>query len=144
VPSMLERPLVNLGAHVPNVTRRAASDTARPDRDPGFATHGLAAVLRLGMVVRRDAERAAPSSVEMLFLVNANDHTVKTAPVLDLARLWNRRSVPVSVYEFPDSLGLPHNVVDPIQRKGNAEAVYPTLEALVHGEAPPRWVRVRR
>src|SRR6185437_12439288 len=67
VPSLLERPLVNLGAHVPNLTRRAPGDSARPDRDPGFATHGLAQVLRLGMAVRRDAERHAPPRADVLF-----------------------------------------------------------------------------
>ena len=143
VPSMFERAMVNLGAHIPNVSRHAAVDSGRPDRDPGFATHALVQILRLGMAVRRDAERLAPSGTEVLFLVNAHDHTVKTGPVLDVARLWNARAVPVSVYEFPDSLGLPHNIVDPIQRRGNAEAVYPTLEALVHGEPPPRWVKRR-
>lgn len=136
VPSVLERPLVNLGSHVPNISRRSAPDSARPDRDPGFATHGLAQVLRLGMAVRRDAERLLPSRAEVLFLVNANDRTVKTAPVLDLARQWDRRGVPVSVYEIPVSLALPHNVVDPMQQPGNAAVIYPTLEALAHGERP--------
>ena len=143
LPSVLERPLVNLGSHVPNWTRRAAVDTERPDRDPGFATRGLAQVLRFGMAVRRDAEHLAPARAEVLFLVNANDRTVKTGPVLDLARLWNARGVPVSVYEFPNSLELPHNIVDPMQRGENDAAVYPTLEALAHGDDPPRWIRTR-
>lgn len=142
VPALLERPLVNLDAHVPNWSRRAASESDRPDRDPGFATHGLAAVIRLGMAVRRDAARYPPEAA-VLFLVNAHDRTVKTPPVLDLARLWNAHGVPVVVYEFPDSLGLPHNVVDPMQRPGNAAAVYPVLQALATGEQPPRWLARR-
>jgi esterase/lipase len=144
VPSMLERPLVNLGSHVPNLSHRAAADTARPDRDPGFATHGLAQVLRLGLAVRRDADRFSPTRAEVFFLVNANDRTVKTAPVIDLARTWNRRGTAVMVYEFPDSLALPHNIVDPINRPARAGAVYPVLEALAHGDHPPAWVIVRR
>ena len=56
----------------------------------------------------------------MLFLVNANDHTVKTAPVLDVARAWNSRGAPVAVYEIPDSLGLPHNVDRSDRPRGNA------------------------
>jgi len=144
VPSMLERPLVNLGAHVPNYSHRAAADTARPDRDPGFATHGLAQVLRLGLSVRRDADRFSPATAEVLFLVNANDRTVKTAPVIDLARAWNRRGSAVMVYEFPDSLGLSHNIVDPINRPAKTGAVYPVLEALAHGDRPPAWLHVRR
>lgn len=143
VPSMLERPLVNLGSHVPNISRRSAPDSERPDRDPGFATHGLAQVLRLGMAVRRDAERHLPSRAEVLFLVNANDRTVKTAPVLDLARLWNQRGVAVSIYEIPASLGLPHNVVDPMQQPGNAAVIYPSLAALAHGERPQRPIAAR-
>jgi len=143
VPSMLEKTLSNIGNHVPNMTRRAAPDSTRPDRDPGIATRGLAQVLRLGIAVRRDADRFTPYQAEMLFLVNENDHTVKTAPVLDVAREWNRRGAPVSVYEFPDSLELPHNVVDPLQRRPNASAVYPTLQALAHGQQPPRFRRVR-
>ena len=143
VPSLLERPLVNLGAHVPNVSRRAATDSSRPDRDPGFATHGLDQVLRLGMAVRRDAERHAPPRAEVLFLVNASDRTVKTAPVLDLAREWNTLTVPVRVFELPDSLALPHNIVDPMNRATDATLVYQTLIALAHGERPPAPVRAR-
>lgn len=143
VPSMLERPLVNLGSHVPNISRRSAPDSERPDRDPGFATHGLAQVLRLGMAVRRDADHHLPARAEVLFLVNANDRTVKTAPVLDLAHVWNRRGVPVSVYEIPASLGLPHNVVDPMQQPGNAAVIYPTLTALAHGERPVSPIQAR-
>jgi pimeloyl-ACP methyl ester carboxylesterase len=144
VPSMLERPLVNISAHVPNLTRRSAPDSERPDRDPGFATHALAQVLRLGMVVRRDAERSSSMSPELLLLVNLNDHTVKTAPVLDVAHAWNNRGAPVAVYELPDSLGLPHNVLDPIGREATPAIVLPVLAALAHGERPPAWVRARR
>ncbi len=143
VPSVLEKPIVNLSSHIPNVTRRATPDSARPDRDLGYTTHALAQVLKLGMAVRRDAGRDVPNA-EVLFLVNANDGTVKTAPVLDLARLWNGRGVAVSVFEFPDSLGLSHNILDPIRRRSDADAVYPTLEALAHGQNPPAWLRERQ
>jgi esterase/lipase len=144
VPAVLEKPIVNLSSHIPNVTHRQTADSTRPDRDPGYTTHALAQVLKLGMVVRRDAPRDVPSNAEVLFLVNANDGTVKTPPVLDLARLWNDRGVPVSVFEFPDSLGLQHNILDPIRRRSDAGAVYPTLEALAHGQRPPAWLRERR
>jgi esterase/lipase len=144
VPSRLERPLVNIGGHVPNLSRRSAPDSERPDRDPGFATHALAQILKLGMSVRRDAERATPTSTELLFLVNASDRTVKTAPVMDLARAWNGHGSPVTVYELPDSLGLPHNVLDPIGREATPTTVVPVLMALAHGDRPPSWIRTLR
>jgi esterase/lipase len=144
IPSMLERPIVNISAHVPNLNRRAAPDSARPDRDPGFATHALAQVLRLGMAVRRDAEHPTVGDAEMLFLVNAHDHTVKTAPVLDVAHAWNRRGDPVVVYQIPDSLALPHNIVDPMFQHASVTPVISVLIALAHGERPPAWIAVRR
>jgi pimeloyl-ACP methyl ester carboxylesterase len=141
VPSMLEKPLVNLSAHLPNFSRREAIDSSHPDRDPGFATHGLAAVLRLGMAVRGDADRDVPEG-EVLFVVNDHDRTVKSAPVLDLARTWRKRAVPVSVYELPDSLGLPHNVIDPLN--GTATTVVPPiLLSLARTADAPKWV-IRR
>ena len=141
VPSMLDRPLVNLGAHLPNVSHRVPPDTAHPDRDPGFATHGLAAVLRLGMAVRNDAA-AHPPGGEILFVVNDHDRTVKAGPVFDLGRLWRRQAVPLSIYELPDSLRLPHNVIDPLG--GSASAlVPPVLLSLARGGEPPKWLTRR-
>jgi pimeloyl-ACP methyl ester carboxylesterase len=141
VPSLLERPLVNLGAHLPNLSRRSSPDPDHLDRDPGFATHGLAAVLRLGMAVRGDADRHAPEG-EVLFVINDHDHTVKAGPVLDLARAWRRQAVPVSVYELPDSLGLPHNVMDPLGGTPTT-VVPPVLLSLARSADAPRWVARR-
>jgi pimeloyl-ACP methyl ester carboxylesterase len=138
VPSLLARPLVNLGAHLPNLWRRSPPDPEHLDRDPGFATHGLAAVLRLGMAVRGDADRHAPRA-EILFVINDHDHTVKSTPVLDLARVWRREAVPVSVYELPDSLGLPHNVMDPLSGTPTT-VVPPVLLSLAPSAEAPRWV----
>ena len=144
VPSLLERGLVNVASHLPNLTRRASPDSGRPDREPGVATRAVAQVLRLGMAVQQDAERLAPVTTHMVFLINPNDHTVKAGPVFDLARTWNQRGAPASVYEFPDSLALPHNVVDPIQRPTNGAAVYAALTTLTRGDAPPAWMEWRR
>jgi len=64
---------------------------------------------------------------------------VKTAPVLDLARVWRKRAVPVSVYEIPDSLGLPHNVIDPLN--GTATTVVPpVLLSLARTADAPKWI----
>jgi carboxylesterase len=144
VPSFFERALVNLGSRGPNVTRRAAADTAQPDLAPGVATKGVAQVFRLGIAVRRSAEVLPPLAKEMLFLLNENDRTVKAAPSLDLAKEWVRNGASVTVYEFPDSLHLPHNVMEAARRGGNATVVMPSLGALAHGAPPPLWAAQRR
>ena len=143
IPSLLNWPLAKLASRLPNITYRAAPDSARPDRDPGFATHGVAQLLRLGWAVRRGADRLTPQATEMLFLVNSRDRTTKTEPALALARRWNRDGAQARVYEFPDSLGLPHNVVDPVQHPHDASLVYRALAALADGRPTPPWVRVR-
>jgi carboxylesterase len=140
VPSILERPMVNIGGHVPNVSRRATPDSARPDRLPGFATHALARVIRLGMAVRADADRASPLSPDVSFLANAHDRTVKGAAIEDVARTWHRRGAPGMAYEMPDSLGLPHNILDPVGEFPNVSLVKPLLVALAHGEPVPAWL----
>jgi hypothetical protein len=42
----------------------------------------------------------------------------------------------VRVFELPDSLGLPHDVIDPRQRVRRTDVVYPIVQALVRGEVP--------
>ena len=136
VPSRLEGFLINLTERLPNVTRRAAPDTARPDRNPGFTTHALAEVLRLGTAVRSAAAHSRPRARELTLLLNDRDRTVKSAAALKLAREWAANGATVSVYRFPASLGLPHNVLD--GREGNdPQIVYPTLMALARGATPP-------
>lgn len=144
VPSILERPMINIGARVPNVSRRAAPDTARPDRLPGFTTHGLAQVLRLGRAVRADAGRVSSLSPDVSFVMNAHDHTVKNAAIADVARAWQRRGAPAMSYEIPDSVGLPHNIVDPVGDHPEVALVKPLLVALTHGDRAPGWLTTSR
>ena len=141
IPSILERPIVGLADRLPNVTRRSAPDSARPDREPGFTTHAMAEVLRLGIGVLGQARRAAPSTPEMVVLVNANDRTVKESAAEELARQWARRGAHASLYEIPDSLRLPHNIVDPLHGAGGGPAVLQLLQRLIHGQPPPPLVR---
>ena len=47
------------------------------------------------------------------------------------------------VYEFPDSLNLPHNVMEAAHRGGNSLAVFPTLNAVTNGGTPPGWAAQR-
>ena len=141
VPSFFERALVNLGSRGPNVTHRSAA--TQPDLDPGIATKGVAQVFRLGIAVRRSASDLPSSTREAIVLVNAHDGTVKSAPTFDLARDWSHNGAAVRVYEFPDSLNLPHNVMEAAHRGGNASAVYPTLTAITNGLTPPAWAAQR-
>ena len=136
VPSRLEGLLINLTERLPNVTRRSAPDSARPDRNPGFATHALAEVLRLGKAVEKTADRAPPKAAEFAFMLNDLDRTVSMAGSLKVAKEWDAHGARVSVYAFPASLRLPHNVLDGREPGGQPALVLPEVIALTEGESP--------
>jgi esterase/lipase len=136
VPSRLEGFLINLTERLPNVTRRSAPDSARPDRNPGFATHALAEVLRLGKSVEKTADRAPPKAAEFEFMLNDLDRTVSSAGSLKVAKEWDAHGARVSVYAFPGSLRLPHNVLDGREPGGQPALVLPEVIALTEGQSP--------
>jgi esterase/lipase len=141
IPSMLHGAVLRIALRVPNVTRASPHDSTEPDREPGWATHAVAQTLKLGVAVRNAAGDRAPQAREMLFLLNAHDHTVAASASLDLAREWRRHGDGVvRVFELPDSLELPHDVVDPRHPGSNPRAVFPVLDALVIGKTPLPWV----
>ena len=136
VPSRLEGFLINLTERLPNVTKRSAPDSARPDRNPGFATHALAEVLRLGKSVEKTADRAPPKAAEFAFMLNDLDRTVSSSGSLKVAKEWDLHGARVSVYAFPASLGLPHNVLDGREPGGQPAIVLPEVIALTEGVSP--------
>ncbi|MGH7617105.1 MAG: alpha/beta hydrolase [Gemmatimonadaceae bacterium] len=144
VPSFLETPLMNVGLRLPNVNRSEGRDPARPDRDPGVSTRAVAQLLRLGHAVRELAQKTPPRAREIIFVVNANDHTVKTAPVLELARAWSASHTPVTVYQFPRKLNLPHDIAEAAHENADTTVVYPVLRALINGQRPLPVLAARR
>jgi hypothetical protein len=77
---------------------------------------------------------------EVTVLLNAHDHTIANGAAIDLARRWQQHGAVTHVFELPNSLQLPHDVIDPRHPGSNTDAVYPVLEALVAGTRPAPWV----
>jgi hypothetical protein len=142
IPAILDRPIIGLADRLPNVTRRSRPDTARPDRELGLSTHAVAGILQLGEWVLRHAAITAPRTQQMVLLVNANDRTVRESAEETLAGEWARHGAAVSVFELPDSLRLPHNVVDP-QPHGRVPGtvMLDLLRELANGGRPSKMVR---
>ena len=137
IPSFLAAPLLHFALRLPNVTRAEPPDRKRPDRDLGVSSRAVAELLRFGTAVRRAATRRPPLTRNIVFVMNANDHTVKTLPAVELARGWSAHGASVVMYQFPLSLGLPHDIAEEAREHANPAVVYPALEALIHGELPP-------
>lgn len=141
IPALLDRPIVGLVDHLPNVTRSSPPEIGRPDREPGFSTHAVAEIFELGSAVLSGSARVPPGTKHAVVLVNAADRTIKESAAEALARRWREHGAAVLVFELPDSLHLPHNIVDPIHGRELGEPVLALLRQLVYGEAPSRLVR---
>lgn len=137
VPTFLSAPLMNFALRIPNLSRNESPDLQRPDRELGVSTRAIAEVLLLGTAIRRAADGAPPRTRDVVFVVNASDHTVKTLPTVALARRWSEDGSRAVVYEFPRSLDLPHDIAEEAHPNADPAVVYPALIALIHGDAPP-------
>ncbi len=127
-----------LASKLPEITRTEAPlDSTRPGYLQGITTHGLAQVLLLGQRVREASLNRAPGAQEMFFLLNEADHTVSEEASLEVARQWHDHGARVEVYRFPGALKLQHNVMEIDARGGNVALVFPVVEALALGAAPP-------
>jgi carboxylesterase len=140
VPAILDRAVVGIVDHLPNVTRRSPSEPDRPDLEPGFSSHAAAEIFEFGGWVLRDAARVPPATRSAVVLVNADDHTVRLSASEALARNWARHGATVSVFELPDSLRLPHNVIDAARGPVLGEAMLQLLQRLAYGEPPSALV----
>lgn len=141
IPSLLDRPLIGLADRLPSMARRSQPDSARPDREPGFNLRAIAEILELGRSILGQADREASLTRDIVVLVNASDRTVKASAAEALARNWARHDARVSVFELPDSLRLPHNIIDPMSGRVGGNAVLDLLRELAYGAPPSALVR---
>lgn len=141
IPSLLDRPLIGLADRLPSMARQSPIDSARPDREAGFNLRATAEIFELGRSVLGSAGREAPWTRHIVLLVNAGDRTVKLSAAEALARDWSRHGATASVYELPDSLRLPHNIIDPLHGRSGGEGVLALLRELAYGQTPTALVR---
>lgn len=100
---------------------------------PRFASRGLAEVYRLGYSLLDDAARGAPAAKRLAVVTTTGDEGVNNDLTADLARRWRARGARVETFEFPDSLGIHHDMIDPEQPYQRVAVTYPTIEALALG-----------
>ena len=136
IPAIIDRPIIGLATHIPNVTRGDVPDTTRPDRELGFSSRAAAEVLELGTSVLREARHMSPRTTQMTLLVNANDRTINSRTAKTLAQRWAGHGASVSVFEFPDSLRLPHNILDPPHGSTSGTVILDLLRDLAYGARP--------
>jgi pimeloyl-ACP methyl ester carboxylesterase len=130
--------LVILASKLPEVRRtNAPIDSTNPEYLQGITTRGLAEVLKLGHRILDDASAKPPGVKDVAFLLSERDQTVSEVASLDLAQRWFDRGAAVSVFRFPNAVGLPHNIMEVSARGGNPEVAFPAVEALARSQTPP-------
>ena len=101
---------------------------------PRFSTRALGEVYRLGSLVLLEAERRSPATRSIAVVTTAADDAVANGPIATLSRRWREHGASVREYQFPESLGVLHDMIDPEQVGAEVDVVYPVLVSLVLGE----------
>jgi hypothetical protein len=107
----------------------------------GFNSRAIAEIFELASAILSDAARAAPRTHDIVVLLNAGDRTVKASAAEALALNWSRHGASVAVFELPDSLRLPHNIIDPLRGRAGGESVLALLRELAYGHSTTTLAR---
>ena len=98
----------------------------------GFATRGLAVMMRMGFSVYEAARKTKPAVQSMLIVSNAADPSMNNAIIQSLVRRWQRNGLRYcEMYEFDASHHLPHDIVGTQNPHQQVAFVYPILLDLI-------------
>lgn len=136
VPNWLRAPIENIFVNLPATYEWwdpvLKEDGSPPYTYPRYSKHTLGEAMRLGLAVQAQAERAAPQGKAILIVTNGNDPSVDNLVTQEVGRIWRAHGATVDTYEFDAGLRLGHDLIDPNDKGGNIELVYPRLIALVN------------
>ncbi len=101
---------------------------------PRYSLHGLMQIVRVGFAVQMSAARTRPAAGKIVVVTNGNEPSVNNELTGLVAANWQAHGADLVTYEFPASLGLPHDLIDPAQPDQQTGVVYPVLLRLIVGE----------
>jgi carboxylesterase len=105
-------------------------DTPRPPlyAYPRMASRGLAQVMRLGLVVQRQARHSPPLAQRILVITNPADQSVSNEATENVVAGWKASGARnLSSYSFDAALKLPHDLISPEQPDQNVTTAHPIL-----------------
>lgn len=99
---------------------------------PHYSTRAVGETLRLGLGLLRRARIESPRAASLAIVTVGGDGAVSNDAARDIARAWKRLAAGrVGTYEFPTSLHLGHDLIDPLQPYQRVDVVYPVLADLM-------------
>jgi pimeloyl-ACP methyl ester carboxylesterase len=104
-------------------------ETCGPDYAyPRYSSRALAQILRLGQAVMAGSKRAPLQAKSMVVITNGNEPAVSNEMIAQAVAGWEKTSPgKVISYEFPAAMLMGHDIMDPADKEGNIEVVYPKL-----------------
>ena len=98
----------------------------------GFATRGLAVMMRMGFSIYEAARKTKPAVQSMLIVSNAADPSMNNAIIQSLVRRWQKNGLRYcEMYEFDASHHLPHDIIGTQNPHQQVAFVYPILLDLI-------------
>jgi len=142
VPASVARRLATLLIHAPN--RFAWWNSKEKESLPGpaqcyprFPTRALGEIYRLGSLVFLTSGRERPAARSIAIVTTAADRAVGNGVIASLAARWRARGADVSEYQYAESLGVQHDMIDPEQVDARVDVAYPVVTALALGRPLP-------
>jgi len=112
MPQFVDYFLRNLFIRIPDISLGGPGEVVREHAYRGQSTRGVAVSMLLGQTVFSQARMSAPEVNGIIIVTNANDHTVDNIYAEKLTEVWENWGDEIVRYEFPKSLGFPHNLID--------------------------------
>ncbi|MBX2998836.1 MAG: alpha/beta fold hydrolase [Caldilineaceae bacterium] len=98
---------------------------------PRFSSRALAQLSRLSLDLQGRAKETAPQTQNLLVITNANDESMDNRGTYEVVEYWRQHGATVQTYEFPQDLGLAHDLIDSDQPYQQIDLVYPILLGLI-------------
>jgi carboxylesterase len=100
---------------------------------PRFGTHCIADTIELSRDVRDHLAAHPLRASRMAILTSACDKAANSEQTNELAAQWGQKNPGrVSIYEFPDALGIPHDMIDPNKPTAQTQITYTKVLELLH------------
>ncbi len=140
IPTLFTAPVMNYVIHTPDVFvwwDPALKENVSPYYTyPQYSKHALAQIMRFGFSVQEAARAHAPLAKHIIYVTNANDDSINNPLALQVAQQWKQDGAQLSMYEFPASDKLPHDLIDVNKPHSNTPLVDQKLIELVTGQQP--------
>jgi alpha-beta hydrolase superfamily lysophospholipase len=135
IPTRLTAPVMNIMLVLPDSFEWWDTDLKEKTEPsyayPRYSKHALAQILRFGFSVQVNAWQRPPSARRIFVVTNANDDSVNNALTAKVAQSWRKHNAQLTMYEFPVSLKLPHDLIDANKPDGNTGFVDQKLIDLI-------------